>query len=116
MSWLDATMATAAGIAVFVLIVSGVSTVLTGVFPSPVAIAVPVGIGFGMAAMTGTYIGLAAEPTTREYHLAFASGAFGVTFLGVGAVAVVSGFPLVVVLAAAGAAGLFAAVGALVAF
>jgi len=116
MAWLDATMAMAAGVAVFVLIVSGVSTVLTGVFPSPVVIAVPVGTGFGMAAMTGAYIGLAAEPTTREYRAAFASGAFGATFLGVGAVAVGAGLPSVAVLAAAGGAGLFAAVGVLLAF
>ena len=116
MGWLDAAMATATGIAVFVLVVAGVATALTGLLPNPVVIAIPVGIGFGMAAMTGTYIGLAAEPSTREYRAAFACGAFGVTSLGVGAVAIGAGLQLTAVVAAAVGAGLFAAVGVLVAF
>jgi hypothetical protein len=115
MGWLDATMATAAGVAVFALIVSGVASVLSGVAPNPVQIAIPLGIGFGMAAMTGTYIGLAADPRSHVYRAAFASGAFGVTSLGVGVVAVGIGSTLGLVLVAGAGAGAFAAVGVLVA-
>lgn len=116
MGWLDGLMATTTGIAVFVMVIVGVSTALSGVFSNALAISAPVAIGVGMAAMTGTYIGLAAEPNTREYRAAFASGAFGVTSLGVGVVAVGAGLPLLAVFAAGAGAGLFAALGVVVAF
>jgi hypothetical protein len=115
MGYLDATMATATGVAVFGLVVYAVATALTGVFPNPVQIAIPVGIGFGMAAMTGTYMGLAGKAGSREYRIAFASGAFGVTSLGVGLVAFGTEGSIPFALAAGAGAGLFAAVGVLAA-
>lgn len=115
MGILDATMSTAVGVAVFAFVVATVGSVLTGLFPNAILIATAVGIGFGSAAMTGTYIGLDADPGSREYQIAFASGAFGVTFLGVGIVAFGTGWTVGMALLAGAAAGLLAAVGVVVA-
>jgi hypothetical protein len=111
MGYLDATMATTTGVAVFALVVYAVATALTGIFPNPIQIAIPVGIGFGTAAMTGTYMGLAAKTEGKEYRIAFASGAFGVTSLGVGLVAFGTDGSIAFALTVGTAAGLLAAVG-----
>lgn len=111
MDLFDPLVSFAAGVAVFALTVFGVATLLTGVLPSPVQIATPVGIGTGMAAMTGTYMGLGGDPGSREYRLAFASGAFGVTFVGVFLAAFGSGSRLPVSLSVGTGAGVLAALG-----
>jgi len=82
MSYADAVLSTSAGIAVFALVFAAAATALGTVFPDPGVISMPIGIGFGAATMTATYVGLAATPGSLEFRIAFASGAFGTTFLG----------------------------------
>jgi len=82
MSYVDGVLSTAAGIAVFALVFVAAITALGTVFPNPGVISMPIGLGFGTATMTATYVGLAATPGSLEFRVAFASGAFGTTFLG----------------------------------
>lgn len=104
-------LAFAAGTAVFVIVTLGVAALIQPVIEFSLIPAIPVGIGFGMAAVTVIYVGLADDPKSYNYQFAFALGAFGVTFLATLAAAVATGTGLVVGLAVAGGAGLLAGVG-----
>ncbi|MFW6017223.1 MAG: hypothetical protein ACOCPX_00225 [Halapricum sp.] len=114
MGYTDAVLSTAAGIAVFALVFVVTVPLIGSTFPNPEQVSMPVALGFGMAAMTGTYMGLAGRTRSREYRLAFASGAFGTTVLGVFLVGYgASGDPQFA-LAAGAVAGALAGVGVLV--
>jgi hypothetical protein len=113
MGYSDAFMATASGVAAFALSFGAAVAAIATVLPNPQQIGMPFALGIGMAAMTGTYIGLAQPPGTLEFRIAFASGAFGVTFLGVFVAGFAAGGGLSIALASGGGAGVLAAGGVL---
>lgn len=114
MRYEDPILATSAGTAVFAATTAVLSTALSGVFEFSLLVAIPVGLGFGMATMTAVYVGLADRVGTRHYTVALAAGAFGVTFLGTLAVGVTTGSPMPWALPVAAGAGVLAAVAVVV--
>ncbi|MCU4718511.1 hypothetical protein [Halapricum hydrolyticum] len=114
MGYTDAVLATAAGIAAFALVFAAAVPIVGAALPNPEQVSMPIALGFGMAAMTGTYMGLAGRAGSREYRIAFASGAFGTTFLGVFLVGYAASGDLQLALSASAVAGALAGAGVLV--
>lgn len=109
-------MAFFAGVTVFVLTVLPIEALLGRVVESGLLLALPIGIGMGMAAMTVVYVGMGDDPSSRHYRAAFALGALGVTFVFVLGAGVVSGGGFHFSVGASLVAGVITAVGVAIGF
>ena len=114
MDRLTPVLALGAGATIFAGTVVLVETALSVFVTYALILAVPIGIGTGMATMTVVYVGLADDPASRHYRFAFGLGAMGVTFLAVFAVALLTGTAWPTALLVAGASGAIALVGVFV--
>jgi hypothetical protein len=113
MKRLTPVLAFAAGATAFGAVVLALVSLPAPLPAVPTVLAVPVGLGVGMAAMTAVYVGLGDDPSTRHFRGAFAAGALGVTLLGVLLAGLLAGATPRVAVAAAAGAGVLAAVGVL---
>lgn len=114
MDRLTPVLALAAGATIFAGTVLLVETLLSLFVEFALILAVPIGIGTGMATMTVVYVGLADDPGSRHYQFALGLGAMGVTFLAVLGVALLTGTTWSTGLLAAGASGALALLGVVI--